>query len=250
MTIKARGTGGSIKLLGSGGLIKFGVPEIVTSGLIAHLDASNPTSYPGSGTTIYDLTAQNADGTMEGSVTWVSDGQASYWNFPTGGDSTSDQISSTVAQNYVDFTIVMKPDFSLGPTIAYHVGLLAPDTGSGFSGNSLRFKGADGVGPWYWENPGNANDWMSSAGTIYNNGSSSSGNITFSSGWNILGGAKTNTGGLFGSPWPYYIGSAAYNRWMLKGKVAVVLLYNRELSQAEQRQNFNALKGRFGLGLT
>lgn len=221
--------------------------QIVSSGLVAWLDASNPASYPGSGTTIYDLSGQSADGTMGGSVSWVSSGQASYWNFPTGGSSYSDQISSTAAQNYVDFTIVMQPDFSLGPSAGNHVGLLAPDTGSSNSGNSLRFKGADGTGPWYWENPGNANDWMSSTGTIYKNGVSSGGNITFSSGWNILGGAKTNTGGLFGSPWSYYIGSAAYYDWMFKGKVAVVLLYSSALTQQQQEQNFNALRGRFGL---
>jgi len=258
MAIVTKGSGGSIRLTGTGGGISItssggggggGGGGIVTSGLIAHLDASNASSYPGSGTTIYDLTAQNADGTMGGSVSWVSDGQASYWNFPTGGYSIDDEIYSSVSQNYVDFTIVMQPDFSHGPTIAYHVGLIAPENSyPGASGNSLRLKGADGSGPWYWQNPGNGNDWMSSAGTVYNNGSSSNSDITFSSGWNILGGARTNTGGTFGSPWAYHIGSAAYNAgWMFKGKIAAVLLYDRALSGAEQLQNFTALRSRFGL---
>jgi hypothetical protein len=34
---------------------------------------------------------------------------------------------------------------------------------------------------------------------------------------------------------------------LFKGRIANVLIYNRELTQAEISQNFNALKVRFGL---
>ena len=45
--------------------------SIVTSGLTIHLDASNVSSYPGSGTIWYDLSGNNNDGSISG-ATWLS----------------------------------------------------------------------------------------------------------------------------------------------------------------------------------
>lgn len=50
---------------------------------------------------------------------------------------------------------------------------------------------------------------------------------------------------------PYTIGatsgllSGSDNYWW-KGEIYIVMLYDRELSQAEITQNYNALRGRFG----
>lgn len=46
----------------------FGKQGIVTDGLKLWLDASNPVSYPGSGTTWYDLSGNGNNGTMVGGV--------------------------------------------------------------------------------------------------------------------------------------------------------------------------------------
>jgi len=62
MAIRITGTGGSFRLSGTGGGMKVtssggggggGIP--VTNGLVVYLDAGNPASYSGSGTTWYDL---------------------------------------------------------------------------------------------------------------------------------------------------------------------------------------------------
>ena len=45
----------------------FGGPDIVTDGLVLHLDAANRKSYPGSGSTWYDLSGNNRNGTINGS---------------------------------------------------------------------------------------------------------------------------------------------------------------------------------------
>ena len=42
-------------------------PSIVLNGLVAHLDAANKKSYPGSGTTWTDLTGNGNNGTLVGS---------------------------------------------------------------------------------------------------------------------------------------------------------------------------------------
>lgn len=67
-------------------IAKFGgrqVPatqSIVTTNLIHHLDAGDSSSYSGSGTTWYDLTNSNVDGTFRGSPTYSStDGGGSFY---------------------------------------------------------------------------------------------------------------------------------------------------------------------------
>lgn len=214
----------------------FTYKNIVSRGLIAALDASAPESYPGSGATWFDMTG-NANGTING-VSFVNDGMKSYFNFATVSD--SNYISSTVSQAYVDFTAVIFPDFSASGI----VGIFATSTAAAPADKSLRAV-ADGTNAWNFtgRNPGDANDWANpSATTFYINGAASN---TFSSGWNILGGAKTNT--AFPSPFSYHLGSSGYANRGFKGRYAAMFFYNRALTGAEQIQNYNILRARFGL---
>ena len=48
-------------------------PSIVTNGLVLALDAANHKSYPGSGTTWFDLSGNSHDGTLTGGPTFNSD---------------------------------------------------------------------------------------------------------------------------------------------------------------------------------
>ena len=228
-------------------VVNIDYPNIVTSGLTALLDAGYVPSYPRTGTTVYDLSGNNANGTLNGTVTWVSSGTTgsqSYFNFSAG--SATNYISSSVSQAYFDCSIVLMPDFSYS-TSTNLVGIIATSSPATSSDKSLRISGVNGTGPWTMtgRNPGDTNDWAYSAATTYYvNGSVSN---TLVSGWNIFGGYRTNTG--FPSTFPYFIGSGGYsadNR-NFQGKIAVALLYNRQLSAAEQSQNYNALKSRFGL---
>jgi hypothetical protein len=58
-------------------------PSIVTNGLVFNLDASNPASYPGSGSTWFDLSGNNRNFSMRGSgVTWNASG---YFNITDQG---------------------------------------------------------------------------------------------------------------------------------------------------------------------
>lgn len=168
---------------GSGISIGDIAPGIVTNGLIARLDASNTSSYPGSGTTITDLSGQGATGTINGTISFVSAGQASYWNFATASD--SNYISSSLSQAYLDCTMVFYPDFTLvgGAQLA---GLIGINTPASNNDKSLRFNGVNGIGPWGIANPGDGNDWANPTSTrYYVNGAVSN---TLVAGWNIFGG--------------------------------------------------------------
>ena len=214
-------------------------PPVVTDGLVLHYDFSNPACYS-TGGGVNDLSTSANFGSVlngYGALTFVSDGNKSYFNWASNsGTNLTNSIGTTNANVYRDFTIVCYPDFTAGGI----VGLF----GFGVVDKSLRFyTGVDGTGPWEFSNPGNGDDWASGTTTYYVNGQVSNQTVA---GWNVLGGAKNN--GNFPEPGQLYIG-ASYNTEgrNFKGKIAVVLLYNKVLTQQEQLQNYNALKTRFGL---
>jgi hypothetical protein len=63
-------------------------------------DFSDPACYSGSGTTVFDLTVNNNDGTIAG-PTFVSDGNKSYFNFNGGTDLiTSATVPSSTLSNF------------------------------------------------------------------------------------------------------------------------------------------------------
>jgi hypothetical protein len=223
---------------------------LVTDGLIAYIDASK--SFNGNGVTtgssvpIFDLVANN-NATLSGTVNWVNRGDGSYWNWPTA--SASNYISSTLAQNYLDFTIVFQPDFTL-TSDASLVGLIGTSTDATNSDKSLRFLGANGTGPWTLRNPDNTDGWASTATTFYLNGvASTTDGAALASGWNILGGKRTNTtNGTFAAPFKYFLGTEGYSTVRdFRGNIAAVAFYNRQLTAAEQLNNYNYFAARYGL---
>jgi len=214
--------------------------SIVTNGLICCLDAGNFFSYNGAGNTWVDLSGFGASGTRIGNISF---GVGSFifpasigTNYFIGGPNT-----------YLDFTMALRPDFTLSNDAGL-VGLIGISSNVGNADKSLRCSGANGVGPWALPNPGDANDWANSATTYYVNGIAT--NIMVD-GWNIIGGYRTNQSAGFTTSFTYYLGTCGYNAVPnyreFRGQMGVVLFYNRQLSAAEQIQNFNTLRRRFGI---
>jgi len=224
---------------------QIGGPRIVTSGLILALDSANVVSYPGSGTAIKDL-ALRADGTINGTITFSSVGASSYWNFATA--SSSNFISSTVSQPYVDCTIIFQPDFTLNSNAGL-VGLIAASNDTTNTDKSMRFGGATSPGPWTVKSSGlNTDDWGNASTTYYVNGVAVANGASLSSGWNILGAYRTNQT-TFPASFAYFLGTEGYSGGIrdFQGRIAAVYLYNRQLNANEHARNYNALKGRYGL---
>jgi len=222
-------------------------PQVVTNGLIMAIDASNPRSYPGSGTAIFDLTDKGANGTINGTVPFVGAGSSSYWNFATAASTKF--ISSTLSQQYLDCTIVFYPDFALNSNAGL-VGLIAASNDTTNTDKSMRFKNANGTGPWQViaSSGINADDWGNPGTTYYVNGSAVADGASLVNGWNILGAYRTNQT-TFPASFTYFLGTEGYSGAVrdFQGKIAACYLYNRQLTAAEHLQNYNALKRRYGL---
>ena len=222
-------------------------PNIVTDGLILSLDASNIRSYPGSGSIIYDLSGKDAHGTINGTVPFVGAGSSSYWNFATAA--STKYISSTLSQPYVDCTIVFQPDFTLNNNAAL-VGLIAASNDTTNTDKSMRFNNANGTGPWkVIGSVGiNSDDWGNPSTTYYINGSAVADGASLNNGWNILGAYRSNQT-TFPASFAYHLGTEGYNAAVrdFQGRIAMCLMYNRQLSPAEHAKNYNALRRRFGI---
>ena len=226
----------------------FQAPAIVTSGLITYLDASDPSSYTGSGTTWTDKQGF-ASGTLNGAINYVSNGNASYFSLPGANNA---YIRSSVNQSIKDFTIVFQPDFSSfnysgGHTLFSKGGPNVDVSMRFWSYNFITQTGNTGDTGNVWGVPNSSPNGLEWQGitSLYLNGVNQT--LTFFplvSGWNILGG-QNSTSNSWGS-FSYCLG-AGLNGRAFQGKIAFVLFYDRVLTAAEQLQNFNALKSRFGL---
>jgi hypothetical protein len=220
--------------------------NIVTSGLILNIDASNRISYPGAGTIINDMSGSNAHGTINGSVSFVGVGASSYWNFATA--SSANYISSTLSQAYVDCTIIFQPDFTVNNNSSL-VGLIAASNDTTNTDKSMRFGTANGTGPWTVKSSGlNADDWGNTSTTFYVNGVSVANGASLNAGWNILGAYRTNQT-TFPASFAYFLGTEGFSGGVrdFQGRIALCLMYNRQLSDREHAKNYAAFKGRFGL---
>jgi len=224
-------------------------PNIVRDGLVLCLDAKDPNSYPGSGSTWYDLTTNGNNATIV-NATYNSNG---YFTF----DGTGDYMTCTTATGWTSLTDMCAFVVARPTTISRRHYLFD----SRYSGSSLGFGlGLDSDNsPFHFAIDSAGYDEATSPTTFSTNNfyifgmlrsgsnmqildSDSVTKITPSINSNTLG-----TGAL--TPGGYTIGvyKTLSDTYTWVGDIAAVWIYNKVLSQAECTQNYNALKSRFGL---
>lgn len=208
--------------------------SIVTDGLVFYVDAGNEDSYPGSGTTWYNLAGSN-NGTLTNGPTYSSDnGGAIVF------DGTNDHVVLDQTISLTDFTITaafkitsygnnwamffgntdtdnfvasqsqtllrVQDDLSLNSDIAYTTNLL----------NGVHFLQVT--------QSGNTNTW-------------------YLDGQNIGTSSNSSYDGMSITRMVFYQTSNALGVW--GGNYYMASIYDRALSTSEITQNYNALKNRF-----
>jgi hypothetical protein len=237
---------------------------IITANLVMNLDASNSSSYPGSGTTWTDISGNGKNATLVNGPAYSS-ANSGYIVFDGTDDyatiSSPSPLSGTklfTFEIWIYFTSITGNFGSGGPKAAF---LFAGGTGDGagqpefsiqsvnsssFTPNNIFYgRGGGGTtgslsisvsssisnGKWYQIVLVRS---ASDAETLYLNGSSiGTGNVT-----NSLTDGTTVFGGLPGVP-----NYSAY----LNGRIANIKIYDKALSATEITQNFNAIRGRYGI---
>ena len=223
-------------------------PTVVTSGLVLYLNASNPSSYPGSGSAWTDLSVSGNNATLVNSPTFSSSnsGYLAFNGFSQYGTLSLPSTLPTGNQMSMGF-------WSYGLSVA----------------NTYLFCGLNGSNrtvnvhlPWgnynvYWDcgnSGGSFNRLSTYLGTSYQ-------------GWHYWMFTKNASTGIMniyrdnvvigtGSGYTFSINQSDYARiakggptapeyW--NGYLAQVQVYNKELNSTEITQNYNADKTKYGL---
>lgn len=214
---------------------------IITDGLVLLLDAANPVSYPTTGATWNDLSGNRTKGTLFNTPTFVNENagcivfdgvnECLTTNTPKNLFTTASQITISITFNLLTFSDVK---------------------------GILQFANVlNSASPWILirTNGTNKISWYLNAGYVITHTITPNifYNITLTydptNKWRAYknGVADGTYAGIFGTidSNTFYVGNG-YNGYS-NIKVGNIQIYNRALSQQEIKQNFNALRWRYGI---
>ena len=211
-----------------------GGPDITEDGLVMHVDAANSKSYPGSGTTWYDLSPNGHNISLGSSVAQATYNATKVMHFPENGNGTG--TNSTMNLSTSNFTVISwvrkRSNGNDGRTI------------TALNNNWLLGHHDTTYGDYY------AEGWVNDVSSP-----------TVDTVWRMF----TGTGHIANDVYTIYAnttqlasngnGSQGPNGWYLNGfsaqysdcEIANLICYNRVLTIAEITQIYNAHRTRFGL---
>ena len=217
--------------------------SVVTNGLVLCLDAKNPRSYSGSGSTWYDVSGNGYNCAFASTPTWNSSG---YFAF--NGISNYGVITNTPTLNFSTaqtVLIVMNHNVTTARPNPWNQAYAGYGTWTHEGGGSMNYFYGNGGGdtsPYTALTSGSTptNTWYgmcvtrdtSTVNWYLNN----TNQTTMANPYGVLANTTQNIQIGLG-----YTG----NYWL--GNISMILAYNRALSSAEVAQNYNAYRGRYGV---
>lgn len=219
----------------------FYSPKMITEGLKLCVDAANTRSYPGSGSSFYDLSGNGHTFTITG-ATYNASG---YFSFSGSSQYMSCASFNPSFTNVASVSAWIKP--ASGQNDGTYNGIFSygPRT---CNGNTLLMSMNSSYGPtmakWCddFTSPTsnmNTTSWWNY--TLVLNGSS----VTFYLNGSNAGSGTVGTTNI--SSGTAAIGSTDLYGRLFKGDIASISVYNVALSATDVTQNFNALRTRFGI---
>ena len=211
-------------------------PSIVRDGLVLLLDAANVKSYPGTGTTWYDLSGNGNNGVITGSVPY-STLFGGVLNTP---GTTGNYINITLNLVSVNHTVMIASKYANSSQNGRILSGLSNNwlLGHHGSGNTRGDYYAQG---WVYGPSTTGGDvWGIYTGT---------GNISTDT-WELYDNAVLKASSSAGSQGPNSLTIGRHggsDGEYSNAYVGFLMCYNRVLSANEIQQNYNAMKGRYGL---
>ena len=215
------------------------------SGLVLHLDAANPNSYSGSGTTWNDLSGNGSNVTLTSTSYNSANGGSIVFN---GTTSYADFTANVGSTNVVTVEMWVKTNSLTNPTGMYFgFGLYDAWTSGGNIGYNTSAGDLYGVPSAQVDNLGIVGGWRHLV-FVMNTGSKTNNKIyvngesqTMSQVYGTFGSVNSNFNSGNGriSSWRNDL------NWRMNMNVANFKVYNRELTSQEITNNFNANKSRF-----
>lgn len=224
----------------------YHLPKIATDGLMLYIDAANPKSYSGSGSQSNDLSGNNNHGTLDNQVTYSSNNKG-FFTF----DGIDDRILTSYNPTFTDFTIITWfKSISIPNSFNIYDVIIDKDyidgiwMGKGTLNNSWGGGVVEPNDPYGRYITLEENQWHML--TSRRNGTSHTicgDGIDNSVTGTVPSTPVTNVPFAFGN----YTTGFENSGVGLNGNISVVQIYNRALSDQEIQQNFNALRGRYGI---
>ena len=192
---------------------------IVQDGLVLNLDAGASTSYPGSGTTWTDLSGNGNDFTIDASG--FTHNSSGYFSMAGGGITRSGTLTSSSTCTCV-FWMRTADVQSLfwGSTVSSYYYLGAYRSGNKFYNSNC------GSPTFFMDTVSKAN--------IYDNIRDNQ--------WHMIEFKSVDF-----NDWTDYTFNKYSTYTFGDGAIASISIYDRNLTERESQQNFNALRGRFGI---
>ena len=218
----------------------FAGPNIIEDGLVMALDAANTKSYPGTGTTWFDISGNSNNATLN-SVTHKSDNGGV---FETAGVLTSYIDNNTINLTSTNFTVFCASRYSNLASAGRVVNALSNNFLVGHHGGRAERYYAQG-----WLTYGAGSALTEAQGRVAWRVYHACGDISGDSYDFYVNERTILTGNNAGAQGPngLLIGKSPYSAEPSEAHTAFVYYYNRVLTKDETMQNFNAVRGRFGL---
>ena len=216
-------------------------PFSIPDGLMYHIDPSNPKSYAGYGTIIYDMSGN-------GNTSYFTNG-ALYQNYQKGVvnvDGIDDYISTPLFNLTSPITVSAWVKNVINEGIVFSASGGGVGYGNGeyifyYENKTIVIQGANSGAKYYQFPQLNLNQWSNLVMTR----DASNNMSVYLNGIGSTTGAQNYSNTLQMNQIGRY--SAFYNQYNVKGSIGEVKIYNRVLSATEVLQNYNAQKSRFNL---
>lgn len=207
-------------------------PDGIIDGLICVLDPSNPKSYPGSGTKLYDLTGNGNHGTLTNGPAWSSANQGVIVL-----DGTNDYIDVPINLSTSNYTVIGAARYLVasGRTFSaknnnWLMGHWSTQTENYYAQNWVTAPNA-GPSDTNWRFYAATGNYSGDLWSLYVNG---------------VGTTVNSTAGTNG-PNGFAIGSYGGTGEFSNSHIGVFMVYNRVLTQNEISTSFRSLRSRYSL---
>ena len=225
-------------------------PDIISNGLVFNLDFSNSKCYPGTGSNCYDLSGGSISaGELINSPVFNSGSNNKYFEFNATTNSRVIRVPNSTALDTQtpSVEVWIKTNSTNQNGFFFEKGTVNTQY-SLFQQTSTII--------WRQMIPGvndlaivtssyiNTNNWYQIVGTFTSGSQKLYVNGTVAGSGTAIGTISTNSGGMSIGAYGGYSGARYY---YYNGNIAIIRVYNKVLSQTEILNNYNALKGRFGL---
>lgn len=217
-------------------------PSIVTNGLVLCVDAGNPRSYSGSGTQWNDATSSGFNFTLTNGPVYSSSNLGSFTfdgvnDFASASDNTALNTQTPTVEVWVRTNATTQNGFW------FEKGTVNSQYSLFQEGDQIRWRmNIGGITQLSTTTASfmNTSNWFQVVGT-YTSGS----RILYINGVQVS--SDTQTGTISTNASGMYIGSYNSGGYYYNGALSICRVYNRVLSAAEVLQNFNAVRGRYGI---